>query len=55
MQPDHVPAWLGWPLLIAVLAFVVFAFRQGFKVKPHKGSNSASDAISLNTDNNLHH
>ena len=27
-------SWLGPVLLVGVVAFIVFAFRQGFKVKP---------------------
>ena len=51
---EQVPVWLGLPLLLLVVAFIAYAFRQGFKVKPRRGSNSASDAMSLNTDSNLH-
>jgi hypothetical protein len=36
---EHVPAWLGIPLLVLVVSFIVFAFRQGFKVRrPVEGS-----------------
>ena len=52
---EHVPAWLGVPCLVLVFAFVVFAFRQGFKVRPRRGNTSASDAISLINDNSMHH
>ena len=31
---EHVPAWLGIPLLLLVVSFIVFAFRQGLGVKP---------------------
>jgi hypothetical protein len=30
---EHVPAWLGIPLLVLVVGFIVFAFRQGLKVR----------------------
>jgi hypothetical protein len=30
---EHVPAWLGIPCLLLVVGFIVFAFRQGLKVK----------------------
>ena len=30
---EHVPAWLGIPLLVLVIGFIVFAFRQGLKVR----------------------
>jgi hypothetical protein len=33
MDPDHVPAWLGIPLLVLIVGFIVFAFRQGLKVR----------------------
>jgi hypothetical protein len=26
--------WLGWISIVALIAFIVFAFRQGMKVKP---------------------
>ena len=36
---EHVPAWLGIPLLALLAGFVVFAFRQGSKVRrPVEGS-----------------
>jgi hypothetical protein len=30
---EHVPAWLGIPLLVLIVGFIVFAFRQGLKVR----------------------
>ena len=30
---EHIPAWLGIPLLVLIVGFIVFAFRQGLKVK----------------------
>jgi hypothetical protein len=30
---EHVPAWLGIPCLILIAGFIVFAFRQGLKVR----------------------
>jgi len=30
---EHVPAWLGIPLLILIVGFIVFAFRQGLQVR----------------------
>jgi hypothetical protein len=33
MDPNHVPAWLGIPLLVLIVGFIVFAFRQGLKVR----------------------
>jgi hypothetical protein len=39
---------------LALMAFAAFGFWQGFRVKPRRGSNSTSDAISLIRDNNLH-
>jgi hypothetical protein len=29
----HVPAWLGIGSLVLIVGFVIFAFRQGLKVK----------------------
>ncbi len=29
----HVPTWLGAGCLVAIVGFVVFAWRQGLKVK----------------------
>ncbi len=31
---DHVPMWLGLPLLLGVGAFLFFAFRGSSKIKP---------------------
>ncbi len=30
---EHVPNWLGLLLLVLVVGFIVFAFRQGLKVR----------------------
>ncbi len=30
--------WMSVGVLILLVAFIVFAFRQGFKVKPNKGA-----------------
>ena len=30
---EHIPAWLGIPLLVLIVGFIVFAFRQGLKVR----------------------
>ena len=30
---QHVPLWLGVACLLLLAAFIVFTFRQGFKVK----------------------
>lgn len=30
---QHVPAWLGIPCLVVLVAVIVFGFRQGMKVK----------------------
>ena len=30
---EHIPAWLGIPYLVLIVGFVVFAFRQGLKVR----------------------
>ena len=30
---EHVPALVGHPLLVLVVGFIVFAFRQGLKVR----------------------
>jgi hypothetical protein len=51
---QQIPAWLGIPCLLLVVAFIAFAFRQGFRVKPQPGDNSASDAIALTRDSNQH-
>ncbi len=31
--------WIGAIILLAALAFVIFAFRQGEKIKPDKDKN----------------
>jgi hypothetical protein len=30
---QHIPVWLGLTCLLLVVGFIVFAFRQGMKVK----------------------
>jgi hypothetical protein len=41
---EYVPAWLGIPLLLLVVGFIVFAFRQGLSVKPSgKDPNQRND------------
>ena len=32
--------WLGLLALVALVAFAIFTFRQGFKVKPDPSGNS---------------
>jgi hypothetical protein len=39
---------------LVMLAFVIFSFWQGLKVRPGKGSNDTADAIALNADRNFH-
>jgi len=56
---EQIPTWLGITCVVLMFGIAVFAFlgmRQGLKIKPRKdGSNSVSDAISLNRDSNMHH
>jgi len=34
--------WLGLGAVIVIVAFVIFAFRQGFKVKPDPNNRNFS-------------
>jgi len=54
-QAQQIPTWLGLTCLIGSVIFIIFAFRQGFRVKPRNGDSSVSDTISLIRDNNIHH
>ena len=47
--------FLGIVGTVCFVAFIVFAFRQGSKVKPRQGDNSTSDAVSSTVDRDLHH
>ena len=38
---EHVPAWFGIPLLVLIVGFIVFAFRQGLKVKRRRRKRTA--------------
>ena len=44
--------WLALAGAAALLSFVIFAFRQGFKTKPtgRDTRNNVQDAINLNRD-----
>jgi len=49
MKPD---TWLALAAAAALLSFIVFAFRQGFKTKPtgRDTRDNVRDAIDLNRD-----